>query len=173
MEDIEEIEEKKLRQKYIKAAKTAPAKVFADGKNGMTVDDIRKEVVEYCETCDIEDIENFESEKESDPFTMMSKRDALNTILRAAAINFNYIKESAVIGKFYDFLNKVQDTENIDINVEYRSVIDWHITLYDLENDYVIADVQHTDQATAFLITHEVLKAWMKAARNRRRKIRL
>lgn len=96
MEDIEEIEEKKLRQKYIKAAKTAPAKVFADGKNGMTVDDIRKEVVEYCETCDIEDIENFESEKESDPFTMMSKRDALNTILRAAAINFNYIKFSQV-----------------------------------------------------------------------------
>lgn len=167
------MEEEKLRKKYIMAAKKAPEKVFADGKNGMTVDDIRKEVVEYCETCDIEDLENFESEKETDPFTMMSKRDAINTILRAAAINFNYIKESAVIEKFYGFLNKVQDTENIDINVEYGSVIDWHITLYDLENDYVIADVQHTDQATAFLITHEVLKAWMKAARNRRRKIRL
>lgn len=167
------MEEEKLRKKYIMAAKKAPAKVFADGKNGMTVDDIRKEVVEYCETCDIEDLENFESEKETDPFTMMSKRDAMNTILRAAAINFNYIKESAVIGKFYDFLSKVQDTENVDINVYNSSILDWQITLYDLENDYVIADVQHTDQATAFLITHEALKAWMNAARNRRRKIRL
>ena len=164
MEDMEEIEEKKLRQKYIKAAKTAPAKVFADGKNGMTVDDIRKEVVEYCETCDIEDLENFELEKTDCPFTRMSKMDAMNTILRATAINFNYIKESAVIGKFYNFLSKIQDTENVDINVYYSSILDWHITLYDLENGYVIATVQNADQTTAFLMMHEVLKAWMKAA---------
>lgn len=161
MEDIEEVEEKKLRQKYIKAAKTAPAKVFADGKNGMTVDDIRKEVVEYCETCDIEDLENFELEITDCPFSRMSKMDAMNTILRAAAINFNYIKESAVIGKFYDFLSKVQDTKDVDINVYYSSIVDWHITLY--ENNYAFAAVQHADQTTAFLMAHEALKTWMKA----------
>ena len=128
------MEEEKLRKKYVMAAKKAPAKVFADGKNGMTVDDIRKEVVKYYEKWYIDDLEYFEREKEDDPFTMMSKRAAVNTILRATAINFSYIKEIAVIGKFYDFLNKVQDTENVDVNVEYSSIVDWYITLYDLEN---------------------------------------
>lgn len=154
--------EEKLRKKYIDAAKKAPAKVFADGKNGMTVDDIRKEVIEYYETCDIDDLEYFELEKENDQFTMMSKRNAMNTILRATAINFNYIKESAVIERFYHFLSKVQDAKNVDIKVEYSSIVDWYITLYDLENDDIIATVQDTDQTAAFLIAHEVLKAWMK-----------
>lgn len=173
MEDIEEIEEKKLRQKYIKAAKTAPAKVFADGKNGMTVDDIRKEVIKYYEKCYIDDLEYFEREKEDDPFTMMSKRAAMNTILRATAINFNYIKESAVIGKFYDFLSKVQNTENVDVNVEYSSIVDWYITLYDLESDDFIATVQDSGKAVAFLIAHEALKAWMKAVQGQKEEEKL
>lgn len=157
-----DMKEEKLRKKYVMAAKKAPAKVFADGKNGMAADDIRKEVIKYYEKCYIDDLEYFEREKEDDPFTMMNKRDAMNTILRATAINFNYIKESAVIGKFYDFLSKVQNSENVDLNVEYSSIVDWYITLYDLENDDYIATVQDSSQAAAFLIAHEALKAWIR-----------
>lgn len=153
--------EEKLRKKYIEAARNAPAKVFADGKNGMTADEVRAKIIEYYEDC--EEVDLLGSEQEIEDWDDMIDDDmVMNISMRVCAINLSLIRESAVMAEYYNFLDEIQKTKNIEVDDDYSSITDWMITIYDRDNNDIIAQFQEGNKETAFLIAHGALLTWLR-----------
>ena len=154
--------EEKLRKKYIEAARKAPAKVFADGKNGMTADEVRAQLIEYYDECDIVDLEGNEQSIEEWTDDMMDERTAMRTALKLDAINIGLLRESAIMAKFYALLDKAQQVRDIELDIYYSNIVDWSIDLYDNSSKTEIAHAQHPGMTEAFLIVQGTLEVWMK-----------
>lgn len=154
--------EEKLREKYIKAARKAPAKVFADGKNGMTSEEVRAQLIEYYEECDIVDLEGNEQYIEEWTYDMMDEKTAMRTALKLDAINIGLLRESAIMAKFYAFLDKAQQVRDIELEIYYSKIVDWSIDLYDNSSETEIAHAQWPSEIGSLLIVQGALEVWMK-----------
>ena len=154
--------EEKLRKKYIEAARKAPAKVFADGKNGMTSEEVRAQLIEYYEECDILELMGNEQSIEEWTYEMMDEKTAMRIALKLDAINIRLLRESAIMSKFYAVLDKAQQVRDIELDVYYSSIVDWSISLYDNSCKTEIAHAQHPGMTEAFLIVQGALEIWMK-----------
>ena len=173
MEDIEEVDEKKLRQKYIKAAKTAPAKVFADGKNGMTSEEVRTQLVEYYKDCDILELKGNEQGIEEWTCDMMDEKTAMRTALKLDAINIRLLRESAIMARFYALLDKTQQVRDIELDVYYSKIVDWSIDLYDNSSKTEIAHAQYPSEIGSLLIVQGALETWVKTVRKQKEEEKL
>lgn len=173
MEDIGEVEEKNLRQKYIKAAKTAPAKVFADGKNGMTSEEVRTQLIKYYKDCDILELMGNEQYIEEWTCSMMDEKTAMRTALKLDAINIRLLRESAIMARFYTLLDKAQQVRDIELDVYYSKIVDWSIDLYDNSGKTEIAHAQHPYEIGSLLIVQGALETWMKAVREQKEEEKL
>ena len=157
--------EEKLRKKYIDAARKAPAKVFADGKNGMTSEEVRAKLIHHYMKRHEDDFEYMECAYGA---------EAVCDILRANAIEYELIDRNAAIAEFYNFFDEVQDYGSMHLKVYYSHIMDWCIYIdkrgcaddYPNErkkgSDSVVVDVQSGDNATACVMAHGELLRWMK-----------
>lgn len=153
--------EEKLRKKYIEAARKAPAVVFSDGVRGMTAEQVRAKIIEYYEDCG--EIDLLGSEQEIEDWDDMIDDDmVMNISMRGCALNLSLISEAAVMAEYYNFLNEIQKTKNIEVDDEYSSITDWMITIYDRDNNDIIAQFQEGNKGTAFLIAHGALLTWLR-----------
>lgn len=157
--------EEKLRKKYIEAARKAPAKVFADGIDGMTEEQVREKLIEHYRERHEDDFEYMEC---------MYGTEAVCDILRANAIEYKLIDRNAAIAEFYNFFDKVQSYSSMHLNVYYSHIMDWSIYIYKkgCADDYpdeqrkgsdsVVANVQSGDNAEVCVMAHGALLRWMK-----------
>lgn len=173
-DDEDEEQEPTLKKKFIEAAKYAPAKVFANGVNGMTEEQVRAKLIEHYRDYDEDDFEG----DEQCMHQTNGEHEAICDALRIDAINWGLIDKNTVVAEFYKFFNEALDYGPMHLKVTYGKITDWRIIIYKWNcaeyypdeqrdgTDAIIASIQFCDESVAFAMAHAALLRWMKKYHN-------
>ena len=99
-DDEDEEQEPTLKEKFIEAAKYAPAKHFANGVNGMTEEQVRAKLIEHYRDYDEDDFESYEQCVHQ----TNGEHEAICDALRIDAINWDLIDKIQLSPSSINFL---------------------------------------------------------------------